>query len=134
MNKGRLLVVFFLMLQLATANAQGINIDSLKQVAAAGKADTNTVIACRALCGTLGNIAPREGITYGWKGVALAKKIKWDKGIAGCYLNLGLAFGNIPQFHPCRHVDCRCRPVDCQLDRLTYLPDDERQCVVNQPV
>lgn len=79
-------------------SAQQINIDSLKKVAAAGVEDTNTVIAFRALCGTLGNIEPREGIRYGWQGVALGKKIRWDKGVAGCYLNLGAAFNNLGSY------------------------------------
>lgn len=78
--------------------AQQINLDSLKKVVTVGAEDTNTVIACRALCGTLGNIEPREGIYYGWKGVALGKKLHWDKGVAGCYLNLGVAYNNVGSF------------------------------------
>lgn len=81
-----------------TLSAQQVNMDSLKKVVAAGVEDTNTVIAYRALCGILGNIDPREGIYYGWKGVALGKKIRWDKGVAGCYLNLGAAFNNLGSF------------------------------------
>jgi len=32
---------------------------------------------------------------YGWGGLVLAKRIKWDKGIAGCYLNLSNAYSNL---------------------------------------
>lgn len=93
-----ILIVMVIVINHHWMMAQSINIDSLKQVVATGVQDTNTVIACRALCGTLGNIEPREGIRYGWMGVALGKKIHWDKGVAGCYLNLGAAFNNIGSF------------------------------------
>lgn len=92
---------FLIILFLSVAHisiAQMVNIDSLKQVVAEGKADTNTVIAYRMICGTLSYSSPREAIPYGWKGVELGKKINWDKGIAGCFLNLGNAYVNLASY------------------------------------
>lgn len=92
------LICAFWLMSFTSLFSQAVNLDSLRQVASLGKEDTNTVIAYRALCGVLGNMQPREGIAYGWKGVALGKKIKWDKGVAGCYLNLGTAFNNLGSY------------------------------------
>lgn len=92
-----LLCVLFLF-GLNPSYGQSVNLDSLRQVVSLGKEDTNTVIAYRALAGTLISIKPREGIDYGWKGVALGKKIGWDKGVAGCYLNIGNGFNNLGSY------------------------------------
>ncbi len=77
------------------AIAQKVNIDSLKQVIAKAPADTNKVIAYRMICGTLSYSNPREAVIYGWQGAELGKQLRWDKGVAGCYLNLGNAYVNL---------------------------------------
>lgn len=96
MKYNRLYVIAIaILLQCNLSFGQAPDIDSLKQVVAQGVPDTNTVIACRALCGTLGVSEPRTALKYGRKGVALSKQIKWDKGTAGCYLNIGGVYMNI---------------------------------------
>ncbi len=79
-------------------DAQRVNIDSLKTIIRTAPNDTNKVIAYRMLCGTLSNSDPRAAIPYGWKGAELGKKIKWDKGVAGSYLNLGSSYLNLGVF------------------------------------
>jgi len=74
---------------------QKINVDSLINITKTAPDDTNKVIAFRAVCGLTANTDPRKSMEYGWRGVALAKRINWDKGVAGCYLNLSNAYSNL---------------------------------------
>lgn len=94
-NRFKILFLFTVLCFGVQANAQKVNIDSLKQVIADAPDDTNKVIAYRMICGTLSNSDPRNAIPYGWDGTLLGKKLNWDKGIAGCYLNLGNAYVNL---------------------------------------
>lgn len=60
-------ILIAIILQCDLAFGQAPDIDSLKQVVAQGVPDTNTVIACRALCGTLGVSEPCTALKYGRK-------------------------------------------------------------------
>ncbi|MFN0275116.1 MAG: tetratricopeptide repeat protein [Chitinophagales bacterium] len=77
---------------------QQVNIDSLKNIVANAPNDTNKVIAYRSLCGTLASSDPAQSLYYGFKGTELGKKIHWDKGVAGCYLNLGNTYGSLAKY------------------------------------
>ena len=77
------------------AYSQKINIDSVKTELANAKEDTNKVILYRILAGTLRLSNPTEGLRYGKEGVALGKKLGFDKGTAGCYLNLSACYNNL---------------------------------------
>ena len=46
------------------------------------------------LAGTLIN-DPAKGIRYGKLGTVLGKKINFDKGVAGCYLNISACYSNL---------------------------------------
>ena len=79
-------------------NAQQLNIDSLIHITKTGVDDTNKVIAFRALCGATSNSNPQQSIDFGWRGVGLSKKLSWDKGTAGCLLNLSIAYSNLGKY------------------------------------
>jgi two-component system sensor histidine kinase UhpB len=75
-------------------SAQKINIDSVKAELQKPIADTSKVINYRILAGTLRLTNPAEGIKYGKAGVELGKKIGFDKGVAGCYLNITACYSS----------------------------------------
>jgi two-component system, NarL family, sensor histidine kinase UhpB len=75
------------------AQSQSFNVDSLRNKLKTAKQDTNKVILYRMLAGIVGNSNPVEAIEYGKNGVKLGKQLKWEKGVAGCYLNVAAAFG-----------------------------------------
>lgn len=79
-------------------NAQKINMDSLRQVVALNRKDTNTVVAYRMLAGLIVHQDQQEAIEFAKKGVKLGKELKWNKGIAGCYLNIAAANGFASRF------------------------------------
>lgn len=74
--------------------AQKINIDSLKHSTLRPEDDTVKVIAYRALTGITLDTDPRQAIAYGKQGIALGKRLKFDKGVAGCYLNTSAAYSS----------------------------------------
>ena len=75
------------------AQSQSVNKDSLITALKVAKEDTNKVILYRMLAGIVGNSNPVEAIGYGKNGLKLGKQLKWEKGVAGCYLNVAAAFG-----------------------------------------
>lgn len=92
-------IILFLLLALNTkVFSQKINIDSLIHITQIAPDDTNKVIAFRAVCGATANTNPKQSMAFGWNGVKLAKKIEWDKGVAGCYLNLSNAYSNLGEY------------------------------------
>lgn len=94
---GRIVLCLILMSGF-TVSAQQLNIDSLIHITKTGVDDTNKVIAFRALCGATSNSNPQQSIQYGWQGVALSKKLFWDKGTAGCMLNVSIAYSNLGKY------------------------------------
>jgi two-component system, NarL family, sensor histidine kinase UhpB len=94
MRKPKLLLVVIAFFSHATLIAQKINIDSLVNVVNGSKEDTGKVIAYRMLAGILSNTNPEKGIEYGWSGALLGKKIGFDKGVAGCYLNICASYNS----------------------------------------
>jgi len=90
--------MFFFICLLMVSKAQSINTDSLiKQLAKAAE-DTNKVNLLRNITGVLRFNEPAIAIGYGLKGIQLSKKLKFDKGTAGCYLNVSTAYSNIYKF------------------------------------
>ncbi len=85
-------IIIYLCLTVNFLLSQTPNIDSLKQIVSIHAKDTNTVVALRMLCGVFLNSDQAQAIEYGKQGVAIGKQIKWNKGIAGCYLNISVAF------------------------------------------
>lgn len=75
------------------ARSQSLSVDSLVNELKTAKEDTNKVILCRMLAGIVGNSNPVVAVEYGKTGLQLGKKLKWEKGVAGCYLNVAAAFG-----------------------------------------
>ncbi len=67
-------------------------VDSLLKELSKAKKDTNKVILYRALAGTILNSDPPLAISYGKAGVLLGKELRFEKGVAGCYLNISTAY------------------------------------------
>lgn len=89
----KIVCVLFTSLILVSAKSQSPNVDSLRNELKTAKEDTNKVILYRMLAGIVGNSNPIEAIEYGKNGLRLGKQLKWEKGVAGCYLNTAAAFG-----------------------------------------
>jgi len=71
----------------STLSAQ-LSVDSLVRELQKAKEDTSKVILYRMLTGTVMIKDPAKALEYGHAGVALGKKINFDRGTAGCYLNI----------------------------------------------
>jgi len=76
------------------AFAQQPNIDSLLNVISRPQEDTGKVIAYRMLAGQTLNTNPVKAVVYGKAGAALGKKLGFDKGVAGCLLNIAVAYSS----------------------------------------
>jgi len=74
--------------------AQQRTIDSLEHAISAAKEDTNKVNLLRNITGILRYTDPGKALEYGLAGIQLSKKLRFDKGTAGCYLNTSTAFLN----------------------------------------
>ncbi len=117
-------LLVLLLLLFNTGQAQKISVDSLINITKTAPDDTNKVIAFRAVCGLVGNTDPRKSIEYGWGGVALAKKINWDKGVAGCYLNLSNPYSNLGKY------DTAILILDSALIYSKKVGEDKRTALV----
>jgi two-component system, NarL family, sensor histidine kinase UhpB len=85
--------ILFIFLQFQTQLfAQNAKLDSLFNVLKTQKDDTNKVKTLGSICGILRNTDLEKSIVYGKKGLHLAEKINYDKGIAVCNLNLSSAY------------------------------------------
>ena len=91
----RILPVLAMLLSGVSPAAQNINIDSVKNLITTRPDDTLKVIHYRIVTGLLRLNKPAEGIQYGLKGVALGKSLSFDKGTAGCYLNVSACYNNL---------------------------------------
>ena len=89
----RLPFILLLIFSLKTS-AQQLNLDSLVTELGKAKEDTSKVILYRMLAGTVLNKDPLKAVEYGKAGAALGKRLNFDKGIAGCYLNISAAYSN----------------------------------------
>ena len=89
----RLPFILLLIFSLKTS-AQQLNLDSLVTELGKAKEDTSKVILYRMLAGTVLNKDPLKAVEYGKAGAALDKRLNFDKGIAGCYLNISAAYSN----------------------------------------
>ncbi len=72
--------------------SQNKMIDSLLIELPKAKDDTNKVIIYRMLTGLLRNTDPLKAVEYGKAGVNLGKKLNFDKGTAGCLLNISASY------------------------------------------
>lgn len=91
-NSG-LIACLFLLLQ-NRVTAQAASVDSLLKELTKAKEDTSKVNLLRNITGILRYSHPGKAIGYGLKGIQLSKKLNFDKGTAGCYLNISTAYLN----------------------------------------
>jgi len=76
----------------SNSSSAQVSVDSLLNELQKAKEDTNKVILYRMLTGTVMIKDPAKAVEYGKAGVELGKKLKYDRGVAGCYLNMSAAF------------------------------------------
>lgn len=95
MQKPVLIFLFFIVFVQQKSAAQKINIDSVKNELSKSNQDTTAVINYRILAGTLRLSNPSAAIEYGKMGAALGKKLNFDKGTAGCYLNIAVNYSTV---------------------------------------
>lgn len=92
----KVFLIFFIVLfsLLGKIHAQNKMIDSLLLVLPNAKEDTNKVIIYRMLTGLIRNSDPIRAIEFGKAGVELSKKLQFDKGTAGCLLNISVCYSS----------------------------------------
>ncbi|HAE12993.1 MAG: tetratricopeptide repeat protein [Chitinophagales bacterium] len=78
--------------------SQTQEIDSLLQKLSAARPDTNKVIVLRRLAATVDEYDPAKAIAYGREGIALGRELGYLKGVAGCYLNIGMIYVQLSKF------------------------------------
>ncbi len=94
-----LTVIVLLFGVLGQTDAQGLSTDSLTNELQRAKDDTTKVHLYRMLVSTsLSDNKPYDAIQYAKAGVYLGKQVDFDKGVAGCYLNLALVYNTISKF------------------------------------
>ena len=77
-----------------SAFAQQSKIDSLKRLLSSSKEDTIKVNALNKLAFILQGNNPDEAMGYGKEALSLSEKLKYDKGKADAYNEIGLSFYN----------------------------------------
>jgi tetratricopeptide (TPR) repeat protein len=83
------LFAIILLASTLTATAQSKLVDSLTREAETRGNDTGKVNALRMLTGLVRTSNPARAIAYG---IALGRKLNFDRGLAGCYLNLSATY------------------------------------------
>ncbi len=90
----RFLLVIFMAPLLAFAQNEKVT-DSLLKILAATKADTQRVNILNKLAEQYTNNEAKKGLAYADQGLALSRKIKFEKGEGDAYFHLGLILANI---------------------------------------
>jgi tetratricopeptide (TPR) repeat protein len=96
MMKSPLIIV--LLLNVSMAAAQGVNIDSLKDLLAKTEDDTTRIMILSSLCNELARYEPDSAIALAQQGLKRAKEIHFPKGEANLTLALGLALANVGDY------------------------------------
>ncbi len=94
MLKSISLLVISILLLSPDVKAQNPVIDSLLKTLPTSKEDTSKVIAYRMLAGLVRSTDPLKAVEYGKAGVFLGKKLGFDKGVAGCLLNISACYNS----------------------------------------
>ncbi len=85
-------LLFIFLCAFAPVNAQRLSADSLANELKKTKDDTSKVNLYRMLAGILLDTDPATARVYAKAGVQLGLRVGFDKGVAGCYLNLAVAY------------------------------------------
>jgi signal transduction histidine kinase len=83
---------FIILFYAANSLSQKIKIDSLISELGKAREDTSKVNIYRNLSGSVRFTDLKKAIEYGQKGILLSKRLGFDKGTAGCYLNVSTAY------------------------------------------
>ncbi len=94
MQKTFLVLLVLIALSFNSIQAQNPVIDSLLKTLPTSKEDTSKVIAYRMLAGLVRSTDPLKAVEYGKAGVFLGKKLGFDKGVAGCLLNISACYNS----------------------------------------
>lgn len=83
---------------LAVAQKQGgLLVDSLLKVLPIAKEDTHKVLLLNKLSFAYSTTNPKEGLKTGREALLLSEKLRWPKGIAGGYTDIGINYGALSQ-------------------------------------
>lgn len=94
MQKCLSLTVISLLILFKSGFSQQLDVDSLINQLSVSKEDTNKVIQYRMITGLLRSKNPLKAVEYGKSGVILGKKLEFDKGVAGCLLNISACYSS----------------------------------------
>ncbi|MBX3239892.1 MAG: sensor histidine kinase [Chitinophagaceae bacterium] len=92
MLRRAILFLPFLLCALLQTQAQSLSTDSLVNELKTAKDDTTRVNLYRMLAGILLNSDPATALGYAKAGVDLGIQAGFDKGVAGCYLNMSVVY------------------------------------------
>ncbi len=99
MLRRAILLLPFLLCALLQTQAQRLSTDSLVNELERATDDTSKVHIYRMLVSTaLADNKPDDAIQFAKTGAALGKKAGFDKGVAGCYLNLAFVYNSLSKF------------------------------------
>jgi len=120
----RALLVFLSLFVSIAGFGQQRKIDSLKSIISSPVDDTGKVNAFRYLIGFVIRSNPREAIKYGKEGITLGKKLQFDNGLGGCYLNTSAAYTAASQ------LDSTLLYLDSALIYIRRLGDANRLALI----
>lgn len=92
MKRQKIVLIFFLIIYSALSFAQELSSDSLKQVLASAKEDSNKVNTLLALSKNLFSTSPDEALSYSILARDLSEKIVYKKGVAYSLKSIGKAY------------------------------------------
>jgi len=94
----KVVVIIFLLLEITAAAAQGVNVDSLKNLLAETKDVTTRILILSDLCNELARYEPGSAIELAQEGLKQAKQIHFAKGEASITIPLGVALKNVGDY------------------------------------
>ncbi len=100
--------------------AQTAEVDSILNLIKKSSEDTNKVNHYRNLSGVLRFTDPTLAIVYGKKGFTLSEKLGYDKGTAGCYMNVSTAYIYSDKLDSALHY------IDIALRYAHHVGDEKR--------
>ncbi len=94
----KLSLLIFLSFLTLISFSQQTRIDSLLYKLKSAKEDTNKVNILNNLCRELSDINPQKANIYGEQALLIAKKLRFQKGIANSYNNIGIIYANFSNY------------------------------------
>ena len=94
----KVVVIIILLFEITIAAAQGVNVDSLKNLLAETEVDTTRIMILSYLCNELARYEPDSAIQLAQQGLKQAKQIHFPKGEATLTMALGVALAYVGDY------------------------------------